>query len=96
MSNDRVTAIRTRLEAAFEPEELEIVDESRLHVGHAGARDGRGHFNVRIVSKRFIGASSLQRHRMVYEALDDLMKTEIHALSLTAHAPSPDTRAESS
>jgi BolA family transcriptional regulator, general stress-responsive regulator len=92
MSNERVAAIRARLEAAFEPVELDIVDESRLHVGHPGARDGRGHFNVRIVSKRFIGTSSLQRHRMVYEALDDLMKTEIHALSLTAHAPSTDPR----
>lgn len=88
MSIDRVSAIRSRLEAAFSPEELEITDESRLHAGHPGARDGRGHFHVRIVSKRFAGTSPLERHRMVYEALDDLMKTDIHALSLTAHPPS--------
>ncbi|HEX6996022.1 MAG TPA: BolA family protein [Gammaproteobacteria bacterium] len=84
---DRVSAIRSRLEAAFEPDVLEISDESRLHAGHAGARDGRGHFRVHIVSKKFAGTSPLERHRMVYEALEDLMKTDIHALSLTAHPP---------
>jgi len=88
MSRDRISAIRSRLEAAFLPEELDIVDESHLHVGHPGARDGRGHFKVRIVSKRFAGTNPLERHRMVYEALGDLMKTDIHALSLIAHPPS--------
>jgi len=87
MNGDRVSLIRSRLEAAFAPDELEITDESRLHAGHAGARDGRGHFRVHIVSKRFVGTSPLERHRMVYEALEDLMKTDIHALSLTAHPP---------
>lgn len=87
MTEDRISAIRARLEGAFAPEELDIVDESHLHVGHPGARDGRGHFKVRIVSNHFTGTSPLDRHRMVYEALGDLMKTDIHALSLTAHPP---------
>jgi len=85
--SDRVSAIRSRLEAAFAPEVLEITDESHLHAGHPGARDGRGHFRVRIVSKKFAGTNPLERHRMVYEALGDLMRTDIHALSLTAHPP---------
>lgn len=91
MSNDRVSAIRARLEAALEPEELEIRDESHLHVGHPGARDGRGHYHVTIVSKHFAGANSLARHRMVYEALGGLMTTDIHALSLTALVPTAST-----
>lgn len=92
MNSERVAAIRSRLEAAFAPEELEIVDQSAQHAGHPGARDGRGHFHVRIVSKRFAGTNPLERHRMVYEALEDLMKTDIHALSLAAHPPSPTTK----
>ena len=88
MTNERVSLIRSRLEAAFSPDELEIADEGRFHVGHPGARDGRGHFKVYIVSKRFVGTNPLERHRMVYEALDDMMKSDIHALSLTALAPS--------
>ncbi len=90
MSRDRISAIRSRLEGVFSPEELDIVDESHLHAGHPGARDGRGHFKVRIVSKRFAGTNPLERHRMVYEALGDLMKTDIHALSLIAHPPNKD------
>ncbi|HLF12297.1 MAG TPA: BolA family protein [Gammaproteobacteria bacterium] len=79
--------IRARLEAAFAPQALEIVDDSHHHAGHAGAADGRGHFSVRIVSERFAGASSLKRHRMVYEALGPLMTTDIHALQVTALCP---------
>lgn len=88
MNQDRLTLIRSRLDAAFAPEQLEVTDESHLHAGHAGARDGRGHFRVRIVSSRFSGTNPIERHRMVYEALDDMMKTDIHALSLTALTPS--------
>lgn len=94
-NNDRISAMRARLEAAFAPEELEIIDESHLHVGHPGARDGRGHFKVRIVSDSFTGTTPLDRHRMIYEALGDLMKTDIHALSLIAHPPSASPRSES-
>jgi BolA protein len=84
---ERVALIRGRLEAAFEPEELEIVDDSRQHVGHAGARDGRGHFNVRIVSRHFSGKGTVERHRMVYAALGSLMQSDIHALGVIAVGP---------
>jgi len=89
MSKDRVLKIRARLISAFSPTELEVVDEGHLHVGHAGAKDGRGHFRVTIVSASFAGRSRLERHRMVFAALGTLMETEIHALSVTAldHAP---------
>jgi BolA family transcriptional regulator, general stress-responsive regulator len=87
MSNDRVSKIRIRLEAAFAPQTLEIIDDSHKHAGHAGAADGRGHFKVRIVSEQFHRLDRLQRHRMVYEALGDLMKTDIHAVQVTALTP---------
>jgi BolA protein len=69
------------------PSSLEITDDSHRHAGHAGARDGRGHFSVTIVASRFAGAKRLERHRMVYSALGSLMQTDIHALSVTALAP---------
>ena len=87
MTGERIAMIRSRLEAAFEPEELEIVDDSRRHAGHAGARDGRGHFNVRILSRQFAGKRTVERHRMVYAALGSLMQTDIHALGLVALSP---------
>ena len=87
MTAERVALIRSRLEEAFEPDELEIVDDSRRHAGHAGARDGRGHFNVRIRSRRFAGKRTVERHRMVYAALGSLMQTDIHALGLVALSP---------
>jgi len=86
MTTDRILAIKERLIAAFDPAALEVVDESHKHVGHAGAKDGRGHFAVTIVSARFAGRKALERHRMVYEALDALMHTDIHALSVRAAA----------
>ena len=87
MTGERVALIRSRLEAAFEPEELDVVDDSRRHAGHAGARDGRGHFQVRIRSRRFVGKRTVERHRMVYAALGQLMQTDIHALGLVALSP---------
>jgi BolA protein len=84
---ERVEAIRTRLQAALAPTRLEIRDDSRRHAGHAGARDGRGHFDVEIVSAAFVGLSALARHRAVYAALGDLMTTDIHALSVHAFTP---------
>jgi BolA protein len=75
------------LQQAFAPLVLEVRDDSQRHAGHAGARDGRGHFDVAIVSKVFAGMSSLARHRAVYAALGELMTTDIHALSLKASAP---------
>ena len=87
MTAERVVLIRRSLEAAFAPEELEIVDDSGRHAGHAGARDGRGHFQVRILSRHFSGKRTVERHRMVYAALGSLMQTDIHALGLIALSP---------
>jgi BolA family transcriptional regulator, general stress-responsive regulator len=87
MTAERVALIRRKLEAELEPEELEVVDDSRRHAGHAGARDGRGHFQVRILSRRFTGKRTVERHRMVYAALGALMQTDIHALGLVALSP---------
>lgn len=84
---DRVAEIRARLEQSFAPSLLDVVDDSHRHVGHAGARDGRGHFSVRIVSGTFAGQSPLARHRAVYAALGEMMQTEIHALAIDARAP---------
>jgi BolA protein len=87
VTGGRVATIRSRLEASLAPVEIEIIDDSHRHAGHAGAKDGRGHFSVRIVSTRFAGAKRLERHRMVYAALGSLMQTDIHALSVTALTP---------
>lgn len=85
MENDiRVEKIRAAIEAALHPVRLEIVDQSHRHAGHAGARDGRGHFDVLIVSDTFNGKLPLARHRMVFAAVGDLMETDIHALSIKA------------
>ena len=83
----RVDAIRARLSAEFAPTQLDIVDESYKHAGHEGARDGRGHFAVYIVSAAFEGLPLLARHRRVYDALGALMQTDIHALSLRTLTP---------
>jgi BolA protein len=85
--NDRVGQIHARLLEAFVPTELVVEDESHKHVGHAGARDGRGHFRVQIISAAFEGQVPLARHRAVYAALGELMQTDIHALSIDARAP---------
>ena len=82
----RIAAIRTALESAFAPEFLEIVDDSARHAGHAGARDGRGHYKVRIVADAFAGQGLLARHRAVYAALGTLMQTDIHAVQIDARA----------
>lgn len=87
MTTERVSAIRQRLADAFAPELLEVEDESHLHAGHAGARDGRGHFRVTIVAPAFEGRPRLERHRMVFTALGPLMQSDIHALAVHAHAP---------
>ena len=86
MTQNRVLAIRARLMAAFDPSELEVIDDSHKHAGHAGARDGRGHFRVKIISPSFEGRKQIERHRMVYAALGSLMKTDIHAVSVRAAA----------
>ena len=83
----RVERIRAMLEAALAPLSLEVRDDSAKHAGHAGARDGRGHFDVDIVSEAFAGLAPLARHRRVYAALGDMMTTDIHALSIRARTP---------
>ena len=83
---DRVALIEQRLRAALAPEQLQIVDDSAAHIGHAGAREG-GHFTVHITSAAFIGKTLIQRHRLVNAAVADLMQREIHALSIQARTP---------
>lgn len=83
----RVDAIRAAIEAALAPTQLEIEDESHKHAGHAGARDGRGHFRVDVVSTAFTGMTSIARHRAVYAAVGQLMATDIHALAIRARTP---------
>ena len=84
---ERMAAIRSRIDRALQPEDLVVEDEGHLHVGHEGAKDGRGHFRVLVVADRFRGLPMLKRHRMVYEALDELMRTDIHALAIDAYSP---------
>ena len=86
MNEQRLISIRSTLEQAFSPVELEITDDSHLHAGHAGARSGKGHFSLRIVSAAFEGKSLIEQHRMIYAALDDMMQTDIHALSIRSRA----------
>jgi len=84
---DRVAEIRRRLQTAFAPDLVEIIDESHKHAGHAGARGGGGHFLVTIVAGSFAGNAPIARHRMVYQAVSDMMPGEIHALSINAMTP---------
>lgn len=83
---DRRERLVRRLQG-LDPEQLEVIDDSHRHAGHAGAADGRGHFTVTIVSKRFAGLGTLKRHRLVFETVGDMMSTDIHALSIHALAP---------
>lgn len=85
--SDRVARIEAALRAAFSPSLLEVVDDSHKHAGHAGARDGRGHYSVRIVAPAFAGMAPLARHRAVYAALGTMMQDDIHALSIQAEPP---------
>ena len=86
--NDGVSAaaIEAALQAALQPQQLAVQDDSHLHAGHAGAREGR-HFSLRIVSERFNGLSRVARHRLVYDSLHDLIPRGIHALAIDARAP---------
>ena len=83
----RKAEIIKRLNDAFEPETLGVEDESYLHKGHEGAKDGRGHFRVLIIAEAFTGKNLIDRHRMIYNALDEMMRIDIHALSIDAWAP---------
>ena len=78
--------IRERL-SRLAPDSLEVFDDSREHAGHAGAKDGGGHFQLVIVSSQFAGKPAIARHRLIYEALSDLMPKQIHALAIRAYTP---------
>jgi BolA family transcriptional regulator, general stress-responsive regulator len=83
----RMERIEARLREAFGSDIVELTDESHLHAGHAGAKEGKGHFRVRIVSGQFRGLGALQRHQLVYRQLGALMQTDIHAMNIAALAP---------
>ncbi len=83
----RDEAIRKRLVESFSPQELQVKDQSHLHAGHPGAKTGKGHFEVTIVADAFTDKTALARHRMIYAALEDLMQSDIHALSIHAFTP---------
>ncbi len=82
-----IEQINARLSAAFPDAEFEVIDESHLHAGHAGAQGGAGHYRVRIASPRFEGLGTLARHRLVYDSVRDWMPDRIHALSIDARLP---------
>jgi len=86
-TEQRLAEIRRRLESTFQPLALKVVDEGHLHAGHEGAKDGRGHFRLRIISGQFAGKTMVQRHRMIYQVLGELMRSDIHALDIDARAP---------
>jgi BolA protein len=86
MTAERISRIRAAIEKSLAPSVLEIEDDSARHAGHAGAREG-GHFRVKLVSEAFRGKTSIQRHRLVFEAVGGLMKTDIHALNIDAKTP---------
>lgn len=83
--NETIAEIKARL-AALTPQHVEIIDESALHAGHAGAKSG-GHYQLTIISPAFSGQNTVARHRAIYQALGDLMSTRVHALSITAYSP---------
>lgn len=89
MNHDtRIERMRARLQAALAPSVLDLGDDSAKHAGHPGAASGGGHYTVKIVSSRFEGLKLVMRHRLVYDSVHDMMPTEIHALAITALAPS--------
>ena len=88
MTEQRVQEIEKLLEAALSPSYLLVKDQSHLHAGHAGAKEGKGHFEVIVVSDKFAGHNRIARHRIIYDALGVLMDSDIHALQIKAFLPS--------
>ena len=84
---NRIQRIQALLNAALTPAECVVDDESHLHAGHAGAASGGGHYRLRLVSARFEGLSKVARHRLVYDALHEMMPQDIHALAMTLLTP---------
>jgi len=86
-NSNRIERIRTLLSETLAPTSLEIIDDSHKHAGHEGAKGGGGHFTVSVCSAAFDGKTLIQRHRMIYDALGDMMQQDIHALSIAATTP---------
>ena len=86
MSQQTIAQMHTLL-AALQPQHVNIIDDSHKHAGHTGARSGGGHYHLEIASAMFIGKTTVTRHRMIYSALGDMMRQDIHALQITATAP---------
>jgi BolA protein len=84
---ERVRRIEERLRERLDATRVEVIDESHLHAGHAGARDGAGHFRAHVVSPRFAGLSRIEAQRLVYQVLADMIGPDIHALALRCEAP---------
>lgn len=84
--NSRIDQMNALLEA-LQPIQVEITDDSHKHAGHAGAKGGGGHYRLLIVSRQFANKPTLARHRMIYSALGEMMKKDIHALTITAYTP---------
>lgn len=84
LAEQRIDLMQRRLTASLNVISLQIEDDGARHAGHAGARDGRGHFNLTLISDDFASLRPLARHRLIYQALGDLMNTDIHALSIVA------------
>ena len=89
--SSRAQIIEELLIEVFSPTEILVKDQSHLHAGHAGAKDGKGHFDVRLVSSRFDGLSRINRHRMVYDALSSYIQSDVHALRIKAISPTDQT-----
>lgn len=85
---NRLEKIRARLIETLSPSVCQLEDDSASHRGHAGAASGGGHYNLRLVSARFEGLNLVARHRLVYDSVRDMMQSEIHAIAITAVAPS--------
>ncbi|PHS72200.1 MAG: BolA family transcriptional regulator [Cycloclasticus sp.] len=79
--------IKTTLTAALQPKFIEVLDDSQAHAGHEGAKAGGGHYYLTIVSEQFADKSRIKRHQIIYGALGDMMKHDIHALSIKAFTP---------
>lgn len=84
----RTETIESLLREALSPSEVQVKDQSHLHIGHAGAKEGKGHFEVTIVSESFDKLTRIARHRLVYEALGAFMDSDVHALKINAYSPS--------
>jgi len=84
INQSRIEQMLQLLQTSLNPSEMSIADESHLHAGHAGAKSGKGHFDLIIKSEKFTGLLPLKRHQLVYESLGDMMQTDIHALKIKA------------